>query len=286
MMSATWWLGRLAGVLVVLTLALAAFSLFGEKQSPGCRIIRNYTASFDQQLRFLRSPVKGLQVLAGQIIVCLLCLGFVLWRSEWLWLLIIPVFLYGPNVFLAKAAARRIARVEEQIEPWINAVANALKASPSLGEAIGSTTTLVASPMCQELDVLVKEYELGTPLDQALENLAHRIPSKTLAGTITALKIARRSGGNLTEMLETAAASLREFARLEGVVRTKTAEGKAQALVIGMIPVPMVLGIRSIDPHFFDPLFHSVLGQIIIAGAVALWAIAIVAARKILDVDV
>ena len=140
--------------------------------------------------------------------------------------------------------------------------------------------------MCQELDVLVKEYELGTPLDQALENFGRRIQSKTLAGTITALKIARRSGGNLTELLETAASSLREFARLEGVVRTKTAEGKAQAFVIGMIPVPMVLGIRSMDPRFFEPLFHSFLGQVIIAGAVALWAVAILAARKILDVDV
>jgi tight adherence protein B len=176
--------------------------------------------------------------------------------------------------------------VEAQVEPWVNAVANALKASPSLGEAIGSTTTLVPSPMSQELEVLVKEYELGTPLDQALENLSQRINSKVLKGTVTALKIARRSGGNLTEMLETAASALREFARLEGVVRTKTAEGKAQAFVIGMIPVPMVLGVRSIDPRFFEPLFHSFLGQLIITGAAVLWVLAILLARKILDVDI
>ena len=286
MIQATWWLGRIAGLLLLLTVALTAFALFGEEQSPGRRQIRNYSRALDQQLRFLRASVKGTHVLLGQSILTLLCAAFVLWKKEWLWLLVIPGFLYGPKVFLAKATARRTARIEEQIEPWIDAVANALKASPSLADAIGSTTTLVASPMCQELEVLVKEYELGTPLDQALENFGARIQSKTLAGTVTALKIARRSGGNLTGMLETAASSLREFARLEGVVRTKTAEGKAQAFVIGLIPVPMVLGIRSIDPHFFDPLFHSFLGQIIIAGAVGLWAVAILAARKILDVDV
>ena len=286
MMSATWWLGRLAGVLVVLTLALTGFGLFGEPEAPGRRFVRNYLGALDQQLRFLRARVKAGHILIGQVLLNLSCIGAVLWTHDWLWLLTIPAIFCGPKVLLAKSAARRVAKVEEQIEPWINAVANALKASPSLGEAICSTTTLVASPMCQELDVLVKEYELGTPLDQALENFGRRIQSKTLAGTITALKIARRSGGNLTELLETAASSLREFARLEGVVRTKTAEGKAQAFVIGMIPVPMVLGIRSMDPRFFEPLFHSFLGQVIIAGAVALWAVAILAARKILDVDV
>jgi tight adherence protein B len=187
---------------------------------------------------------------------------------------------------LNKASEQRISRIDEQIEPWLNAVANALKASPSLGDALSSTVTLVPNPISQELDVLVKEYELGTPLDDALENLRSRINSRTLAGTVTALKIARRSGGNLTEMLETAAASLREFARLEGVVRTKTAEGKAQAFVIGLIPIPMVWGIHSMDARFFEPLVHSFFGQLIIAGAIVLWITAIVAARKILDVDV
>jgi tight adherence protein B len=286
MSLAAWWLGRMAGLLLLLTVALMGFGLFGDDQSPGRRQLRNYNRALDQQLRFLRASAKHIHVLAGQLILSLLCVAVVLWTKVWLWLFVVPGLLYGPKIFLARAAARRIARIEEQIEAWINAVANALKASPSLAEAIVSTTTLVAAPMCQELEVLVKEYELGTPLDQALENFGARVQSKTLAGTITALKIARRSGGNLTEMLEIAAASLREFARLEGVVRTKTAEGKAQTFVIAMIPGALLLMIRSMDPHFFDPLFHSFAGQLIVAAAAVLWALAILLARKILDVDI
>ncbi len=286
MIPGTYWLGRIVGILIVLAVALATSALFGESSSPWRRFVRAYAGSLDTQLRFLRSPIKGVQVLIAQGILSLGCVALVLWIHEWMWLLVPSIFVFGPKILLIKAAAQRTAKIEDQIELWINAVANALKASPSLSEAICSTTTLVPAPMCQELDVLVKEYELGTPLDQALENLGQRIQSQTLAGMITALKIARRSGGNLTELLETSAGSLREFARLEGVVRTKTAEGKAQAFVIGLIPVPMVLAIRSVDHHFFDPLYHSFLGQLIIAGAVALWAAAIAAARKILDVDI
>jgi tight adherence protein B len=87
-------------------------------------------------------------------------------------------------------------------------------------------------------------------------------------------------------MLDSSAASLREFARLEGVVRTKTAEGKAQVFVIGVIPLPMVLGINALDSHFFEPLFGSFIGQLVISVALLLWLAAVLLARKILDVDI
>ena len=74
-------------------------------------------------------------------------------------------------------------------------------ARQELGEAIASSISLVPAPMSQEIDVLVKEYELGTPLDLALDNLAARVGSSTVSGTVLALKVARRSGGNLPEML-------------------------------------------------------------------------------------
>src|SRR5690606_27569283 len=109
-----------------------------------------------------------------------------------------------------------------------------------------------------------------------------RVESRTLAGTLLALKVARHSGGDLPHMLETAARALRELARLEGVVRTKTAEGKAQAFVIGVIPIPMVLGIGWIEPSFFEPLFATFVGNFIMAMAAILWLAAVLLAHKIL----
>jgi len=132
----------------------------------------------------------------------------------------------------------------------------------------------------------VREYELGTPLDEALQHFADRLPSKTVAGAVLAIKIARRSGGDLPRMLDNAGAALRELARLEGVVRSKTAEGKAQALVVGAIPVPLVLALHCGDPKYFAPLLQTFTGTLVIAGAAALWATAIVLSRKILAVDI
>lgn len=286
MTLATFWLGRVCAALGLLTMLALSQQWFGPPTSGGRVALRAHLARVNTKLRVLRSSLRAEQLLAAQVIAAVGNTAYVLISGNWLLLLLLPAVLFGPRVVLEHRLARRVGKLEEQVEPWLNAVANALKASPSLGEAIASSPALVPAPMCQEIDVLVKEYELGTPLDLALDNLAARIGSSTVSGTVLALKVARKSGGNLPEMLEGAAAALRELARLEGVVRTKTAEGKAQAFVIGMIPVPMVLGMNSMDSHFFEPLARSFTGNLIVAGVGVLWAAAVLSARKILDVDV
>jgi tight adherence protein B len=282
----TFWIGRATVAVVTLTLALVAFALFGTAESPGRKRFVEYAAGLDGKLRFLRWKLRGRDILAAELVLCVAILGAATGMGRWSLGLLVPIVVLGPGFLIERASARRVSRLEAQIEPWIAAIANALKASPSLGEAIASSISLVQSPMSEEVEVLVKESSLGTPLDEALDHLARRVGSRTLSGTALALKVARRSGGNLPEMLENAASALRELARLEGVVRTKTAEGKAQAFVIGVIPVPMVVGIHLMDPRFFAPLATSFSGNLVVAGAAALWAVAILLSRKILAVDV
>lgn len=286
MSAGTFWLGRACALFITLTLVAVALEWFGSPDSTGRVALRAHLARMNAKLRLLRSGIRAEHVIAGQALGFVGTLGFVLLQSQWLALTLLLPIAFGPRVVLEQRVARRVSLLDEQVESWLNAIANALKASPSLGEAIASSVSLVSSPMSQEVDVLVKEYELGTPLDLALDNLAARVGSNTVSGTVLALKVARKSGGNLPEMLEGAAAALREFARLEGVVRTKTAEGKAQAFVIGMIPVPMVVGINAMDSHFFEPLARSFFGNLIVAGVAVLWASAVLSARKILNVDV
>jgi tight adherence protein B len=286
MSPVTFWLGRGTVACILLTLSLSAWAAFGQPSSAGRVAAREYTVHLDRSLRFLRASFGGARVLSGQVLTGLLAVIVAIAFAQWPALLFVPAVAVGPRLLIERQVAKRVGKLDEQIEPWLVAIANALKASPSLGEAIASTTTLLQPPMSQEIDVLVKENELGTPLDRALDNFAARAESKTLSGAILALKVARKTGGNLPEMLESAAAALRELARLEGVVRAKTAEGKAQAFVIGLVPAPLIAGIHAMDPQFFKPLTENFLGNLILAGAATLWAVAILLARKILAVDV
>ncbi len=273
-------------VVTIFALATLLVTFLGSADSVGRQLFHTQRSALGAHLRFLRVSVSGLQVMLLQLALCLTILYAAGEYRQWLLLLLLPAVAFGPNVILFRFSARRVTKIDNQVESWIGIVANALRASPSLGDAITSSVSLLQPPLSEELDVLVKEYDLGTPLDVALENLSERVGSRTLSATVQALKIARRSGGNLTEMLDSSAASLREFARLEGVVRTKTAEGKAQVFVIGVIPLPMVLGINALDSHFFEPLFGSFIGQIVVSLALLLWLAAVLLARKILDVDI
>jgi tight adherence protein B len=279
-------LGRVAFLLGLIAALVVYHEYFGFFDSTGRVRFREYERSLEEQLRFVRATFSGRELVVAQIALSLvLGIGILAFRS-WILLSLLPIVFAGPKVFLSQKATQRVTRIESQVEAWLNAIANSLKASPSLGEAIASTISLVPAPMSEEVSVLVKEHEFGTALDVALENFAARIGSKTVEGTILALKIARNSGGNLPETLENASAALRELARLEGVVRTKTAEGKAQAFVIGAVPFPLVAGLHSMDPNYFKPLTERFVGNIALGGAALLWAAAILGARKILSVDV
>jgi tight adherence protein B len=286
MSTVTHVIGIGAAVTGTLTWLLVVLLFFSREDQAGSQGFLRYRSDLERKLRFLRLRQPGSRIVTIQVTACCLTLALALLTKSLLLLTLVPLFLFGPKIQFDRMVARRITMIEELIEPWLNAVANALKASPSLGEAIASSSSLVASPMSEEIDLMVKEYELGTSLDQALEQFAQRIDSRTLAGAVLALKVARNSGGNLPETLENAANALRELARLEGVVRTKTAEGKAQAFVIGIIPIPMVLGIHEMDGHFFDPLIATFAGHLVIGGAVVLWLLAIVLTTKILAVDI
>jgi tight adherence protein B len=98
--------------------------------------------------------------------------------------------------------------------------------------------------------------------------------------------IGRQIGGNMPKILDTMAGSLREMNRLEGVVRTKTAEAKYQLYVLAFTPAVILLAFDAVKDGYFDPLTESVTGFVIIFIAAGLWIASIVSARRILDVDI
>ena len=274
--------------MAALTLAVSSF-VFGQITGPNARVrglVERYRRSLESDLAKLRSRRDARAVVAVQAAALAVTLAVGAGADIPSAFLLLPLLAIAPHLALRRGVARRWAELEQQIEPWIVQIANSLHATGSIGEAISTTRSLIAPPMRDEVEVLLRDLELGTPLDEALDRMSERIPSRTLAGTVLALKVARRSGGNLPSLLENAAAALRELARLEGVLRTKTAEGRAQTAVIGAIPLPMMIAIHFIDPHFFAPLTSSVLGYGVALAALVLWLSALVSALKILKVEV
>jgi tight adherence protein B len=192
----------------------------------------------------------------------------------------------GPGIVLRRMRVRRTARIEEQLDGFLLGLAHSLRATPALGDGLRCTADIVAPPLADEVHVLLREHELGTPLDRALENMAARIRSPIVSAALSALRIARSAGGDFVHTLERSAATLREMARLEGVVRTKTAEGRAQTVAVSILPLPALYVIDLISPETLEPLWTTDAGHMVLAVAFVIWVMAILAARRISQVDI
>lgn len=247
---------------------------------------RSYVAELDADLRFLRHGLTGAKVFQMQVLSCVSLTAIALATNAWLLLLPVLAIVFAPAMVLRRDRNERVERLEAQLDSFMLVLANALQAVPSLGEALASSAALMPAPLSEELDVTLKEYRLGTPLDEALRNLAERVSSPVASTAITTLRVARQTGGDLPSVLRVTAESLREMARLEGVVRTKTAEGRSQAFVISLLPAVMFIMLKFLNPELIQPLFESTMGHVILSGALLLWLGAILSARKILDVDI
>lgn len=204
------------------------------------------------------------------------------WKGAPLGLLVVVAALGLPSVLIERCRRRRILAIERQVDGFLTKMANALRVTSSIGDALRWLETAVEAPLVEEIARTNRDMRLGQPLDGALLDLGQRSGSATLAASITAILIARRTGGDLARNLDAMAGSLREMGRLERVLQAKTAEGRVQLWVLGSVPFGMAGLLDAISPGYFDPIGQSFLGLLLgVAGAV-LWLAAVLVARRIL----
>lgn len=280
------WLGLAGIVLLVLGLVVGGLVVLLDKNSAVRRAWARYEAALEKECRFLLYKTTGARIARTQLAVCVgLAVGAAFLEDAVL-ALPIPFVALFPLQILKSRHDNRVVMIEQQLDSWLLILANALKATPSIGEAMASSAKIVRAPIQEELDLCLKELALGTPLDQAVMNMSTRINSRPVSGALATILVGRQTGGDLTRILEESAATLREMARLEGVVRTKTAEGRSQAYVLGGIPFVLIGAIYMVDPNWLKPLTETTMGYAVIGVSMALWLTAIILARRILAVDV
>lgn len=278
--------GWLAALLISGGAAAAIYLLMTDKEGPAYKSFMAYAEDLERLVRLQYMPTTGLKIAQQQAAVMVGAVVASLLLSEPLLLLVTVAAAILPKIVLEDKLEKRRRSIDDMLDSFLVALANALKVSPSLGDALRSTAILIRGAIKEDVEYALKEYNLGTPLDQALMNMATRIESRTFSSAMATLLIGRQTGGDLPKILERSASTLREMARLEGVVRTKTAEGKSQAWVLGAMPFVMVIVLQSMDPNWLKPMWTSFIGYVLMFGAGILWILAIIAARRILNVDI
>jgi tight adherence protein B len=284
--SDLFWLKCAVVALGSLALFALAYDVVQDRSSLPHRYSTLYIAYLERRLRSLFLQTKGVYIVAGQGLAAVGVLAASLSLGEpMLALLLLPVA-FGPKIYIEKLKQRRVKHIEDKLDSFIVALSNALKTTPSIGNALAYTQPLLAPPLDDELGLTLKEMRVGTTLEQALLNMSARVQSAELDATLAGVLIGRQVGGNLPRILETTAGTLREIARLRGVVRSKTAEGKVQLLVVALAPIFLVGGFDLLSPGYFKPLGEHALGWVVVLLAIVLWVVALVIARRIVTVDI
>lgn len=275
-----------AGIgLIALGMFIALWAAVSDEQGALRRYWQTYVVFLERKLRLLFIWTPGHVIATGQLVAIFGVLLLAALVGLPYWYAFIALIAIMPAVYIERLRRQRVEQIEQQLDGFLMALGNALKATPSLGDAFISVQKLIAPPLRQEIELAVKEMRVGSTLEQALLLMAGRIGSRQVDSALSAVLIGRQIGGNLPKILETTASTLREMARLEGVVRTKTAEGKMQLWVLACFPLVLVLGFSAVKPDYFDSLTQSFTGYVVIAAALAFWLASLVTARNILNVD-
>jgi len=270
---------------ITLGLFIGTWAVVADEQGMPYRYWARYTASLERRMRTLFVFTPGRTIGIAQLGICFLIVALNLALDVPLWWVLIVITLVSPTIYLESERRKRVALIEDQLDTFMLALANALKATPSIGAAFFSLVEVIDDPIKKEVDLAIKEMKVGSTLDQALLHMASRVGSRPLDSALSSVLIGRQVGGNLPKVLETTAITLREMKRLEGIVRTKTADGRMQMWVIGAFPAIVLVLFSWSWPGYFQPLTASATGYTLIAMISAMWVGALLLARKVLAVD-
>lgn len=265
--------------------ALAGYGVFrkGLKRYEEKYLSKTAQALDEMFLIFSPEQVLYLNLLS---IFLLATFGF-LFTQSWKFTIIAGIIGYFiPRIILRIAKNKRLKKFDEQLVDGLSTLSNSLKAGFSLVQALEMLAREMNPPISQEFGLMLRENKLGVPLDKALQNMTERIPSNNLDLVVTSIVIARTAGGNLAEIFDQIASTVREISRLEGKIDALTAQGKLQGLVIGSLPIGLGYLIYLLDPEMMgtlweDPIGWGIIGIIVlfeVIGGFFIW--------KIISIDI
>ena len=255
--------------------AWLVFASAADPKSLVSRTAATYVSGIDADLRSMFREPRGVVIawlqIAG-IATSLLLFGF---TTSVLFLIAAGATLLGPRLAVTMMVRRRRARLDEQAHGYALALANTLKTTANLGDAIRFSLEVTSKPMHQELDTALREVRVGSTLEEALLAAAARAGSPALDVVVSALLIGQRTGGDLPRILEGTAASLRELKRLEEFTDRVTRSAKQSVIVAACITAGLAIMLPRVMPGFFDPLLASTKGHLVAAQCAAVYAFAL-----------
>ncbi|MFH1515519.1 MAG: type II secretion system F family protein [bacterium] len=193
---------------------------------------------------------------------------------------------FVPRTYVKLRQVRRIRNIDNQLVDALILISNSLKSGYSFLQGLELVAEEAPRPICVEFSRVMRETNLGMDVEASLDAMTERVPSEDLDLVITAVKIQRQIGGNLSEILDRIIHTIRERIRIKGEINTLTAQGKLQGIILTLLPLGIAIGIYGMAPDFMAPLFTTLLGKMMIGVAFILQFIGGFFIKKIVEIKV
>jgi tight adherence protein B len=187
-------------------------------------------------------------------------------------------------VYLKTQTKKRLELFERQLGDALLIISNGLRAGFSFQQAVDNVTRDLADPIKTEFKSVGMELQLGGTVEAALTKVAERMASGDMQLLTTAVVIQQQVGGNLAEIIDNIAKTIRDRQSMKRSVKTLTAQGRISGQIIGLLPVALLAIISAMNPTYMQPFFTTTYGYIMLGIGVVMELIGFAVIRKLVDV--
>ncbi|MEM8738944.1 MAG: type II secretion system F family protein [Planctomycetota bacterium] len=286
------WISRpvmLLFLLINLFTFVAVYLLVRHGRGPWARFRRRQELGYDRvlrrQLMMDVEPSQAFWVTVGGMGVAF-GLAFALTLSLLLSVACAAAAYFLPTLVVRHLEQKRRAKLEEQLVDGLTTLSAGVKAGLNLVQSMEMLADNHTGPIQQEFSQLLREYQMGRDLNQAMRTTANRIGSPMYRLTFTAIELHRLRGGDTGESMDRLADAVREIKKLEGKLDAITAQSRSQASMMAVMPLVFMFILWLIDPSGINLLFTETVGRVLLLICGLLVFGAFIWIRKIMAVDV
>lgn len=265
------------------------FSFFRRFSKKSSKMLskKGFTDVFDEKLKRAGMNIDGSKFVFIHILsvaVATLVI-FVLTRNFLLTLCVVILIIFMPFLFINFKIGQKLKKFNEQLPDTLQLIEGALKAGYSLNQALAMVTKETKPPISEEFTIALNEIRMGLSEKDALENMAVRINSELFNWVVLAINIQREVGGNLAEIMDIIANTIREKERVLRQIKALTAEGKLSAYVLIGLPIVLAVALSILNRQYIGVLFTTRIGFMMLGVAAILMIIGIIWILKIIKID-
>ncbi len=190
----------------------------------------------------------------------------------------------APILYMKNKQKKRRDMFESQLSDALMIASNCLKSGLTFNQAMDTISNECDDPIKSEFKRTVNEITFGSSQDDALEAMAERVKSEDFNLVVSAVSVQRQTGGNLSEILDTIAGTIRERYKIKGEIKTMTGQGRVSGIIIGVLPIVLLLVMSLINKDLIMTLFTTMIGKILLVISICLETIGAIIINKIVTI--